>query len=71
MKWRVVARSEAEDDIIEAARWYNAQRAGLGDEFIEGSLLSLTHLRSIRCYTAEGIQPRTFGGAIQTDSLVA
>jgi plasmid stabilization system protein ParE len=35
MKWKVVARPQAEDDIIEAAEWYDTQRAGLGDEFIE------------------------------------
>ena len=35
MKWEVVARPQAEDDIIEAAVWYENQRAGLGDEFIE------------------------------------
>jgi hypothetical protein len=35
MTWEVVARPQAEDDIIEAAAWYENQRAGLGDEFIE------------------------------------
>jgi plasmid stabilization system protein ParE len=35
MKWEVVARPQAEDDIREAAEWYNAHCAGLGDEFTE------------------------------------
>jgi len=35
MKWKVVARPEAEDDVIEAANWYDSQRPGLGDEFVE------------------------------------
>ncbi len=35
MKWRVVVRPEAGDDVTEAAAWYNGQRAGLGDEFTE------------------------------------
>ena len=35
MKWEVVARPQAENDIIEVADWYENQRAGLGDEFIE------------------------------------
>jgi len=35
MSWQVVARPQAEDDILEAAEWYDTQRAGLGDEFIE------------------------------------
>jgi toxin ParE1/3/4 len=35
MKGKVVARPEAEDDVLEAANWYHRQRAGLGDEFVE------------------------------------
>jgi plasmid stabilization system protein ParE len=35
MSWEVVARPQAEDDILDAADWYDTQRAGLGDEFIE------------------------------------
>jgi len=35
MKWKVVARPEAENDVLEAANWYNSQRPGLGDEFVE------------------------------------
>jgi hypothetical protein len=35
MKWRVVARTQAEDDIAAAAHWYDAQQVGLGDQFIE------------------------------------
>jgi len=35
MKWEVVARPQAEDDLLEAAEWYDAQRSGLGDEFTE------------------------------------
>ena len=35
MNWKVVARPQTEDDVIEAAQWYDSQRAGLGDEFIE------------------------------------
>ena len=38
MKWKVVARTEAEDDVLEAADWYDSQRAGLGDEFVEEAL---------------------------------
>jgi plasmid stabilization system protein ParE len=34
MSWEVVARPQAEDD-VDAADWYDSQRAGLGDEFIE------------------------------------
>jgi toxin ParE1/3/4 len=35
MKWKVVARPEAKDDILQAAKWYDEQGAGLGDEFVE------------------------------------
>jgi plasmid stabilization system protein ParE len=35
MKWEVVARPQVEDDIREAAEWYNAHCAGLGNEFTE------------------------------------
>jgi hypothetical protein len=35
MKWKVVARPDAENDVVEAANWYDSQRAGLGDEFVE------------------------------------
>jgi toxin ParE1/3/4 len=35
MNWKVVARPQAEDDILEAADWYDTQRSGLGDEFVE------------------------------------
>jgi hypothetical protein len=27
---------EAEDEVIDAARWYDGQRSGLGDEFLAG-----------------------------------
>ena len=35
MKWTVVARPQAENDVLEAADWYDRQQPGLGDEFIE------------------------------------
>lgn len=35
MNWVVVTRPQAEDDVTEAADWYDTQRAGLGDEFVE------------------------------------
>jgi hypothetical protein len=31
---RVIARDEAEADIVEAALWYERQCAGLGSEFV-------------------------------------
>jgi len=35
MKWTVVARPQAKNDVLEAADWYDRQKPGLGDEFIE------------------------------------
>jgi plasmid stabilization system protein ParE len=35
MKWTVVARPQAKNDVLEAADWYDQQQPGLGDEFIE------------------------------------
>ena len=35
MTWQVVARPQAENDVAETADWYDTQRTGLGDEFIE------------------------------------
>jgi len=46
MNWRVVARPQAEDDITEAADWYDNQSAGLGDEFIDEILAVFDELRS-------------------------
>lgn len=34
-------RPEAEQDVEEAARWYERQRAGLGQEFIDEVLLTM------------------------------
>ncbi len=35
MSWRVVVRPEVEQDVAEAARWYDCQQAGLGRDFRE------------------------------------
>ncbi len=35
MTWRVVVRPEAEDDIVEAAAWYERRSEGLGVRFSE------------------------------------
>jgi plasmid stabilization system protein ParE len=35
MSWRVVVRTEAGDDVAEAADWYDERSSGLGDEFIK------------------------------------
>jgi plasmid stabilization system protein ParE len=35
MKWRVEFRPEVEQDVAEAAAWYESRQAGLGTKFIE------------------------------------
>ena len=35
MSWRVVIRPEVEQDVAEAAAWYESRQAGLGVEFVE------------------------------------
>ncbi len=35
MSYSVYLRSDAETDIEEAAKWYEKQREGLGDEFLD------------------------------------
>jgi plasmid stabilization system protein ParE len=35
MSWRVVIRPEVEQDIAEAAKWYESRQPGLGAEFVE------------------------------------
>jgi plasmid stabilization system protein ParE len=35
MNWRVVIRPEVEQDVAEAASWYESRQAGLGAEFVE------------------------------------
>lgn len=35
MNWQVIVRSRAELDILQASHWYESQRPGLGEEFLE------------------------------------
>ena len=35
MTWKVVARPQVQADVIKAADWYDSQRPGLGEDFIE------------------------------------
>ena len=49
MKWRVELRPEVEQDMAEAAAWYEARQPGLGAEFAEKSSASRTPSQKIRC----------------------
>lgn len=35
MSYRLIIKSEAEQDLVQAALWYNEQRIGLGEEFLK------------------------------------
>ena len=45
MNWKVVARPQVHD-VTKAADWYDSQRPGLGDEFIEEILTVFDTLRT-------------------------
>ncbi len=46
MTWKVVARPQVQADVINAADWYDSQRPGLGEEFIEEILSVFDALRT-------------------------
>ena len=50
MKWTVIIRPAAEADLLEARRWYDTQRPGLGDDFVEviGQAVGLLEERAER-----------------------
>jgi len=35
MSWKVLIRPQVEQDIADAAQWYNSKEEGLGSEFVE------------------------------------
>lgn len=45
MSWRVEFRPEVEQDVVEAATWYEAKQSGLGAEFVEEVIQVWTALR--------------------------
>jgi plasmid stabilization system protein ParE len=44
MNWQVVARPEAENDVIEIAAWYDSRSEGLGNRFVEEVLVIFDEL---------------------------
>lgn len=44
MNWRVVLRPEIRRDLVEASRWYDQQRSGLGSGFVAAVLEVLESL---------------------------
>ena len=68
MNWQVVARPEAENDVIEIAAWYDSRSEGLGDRFVEEVLavfdeLAINPLLHCRRHPRKNIRwryPRSF-----------
>jgi plasmid stabilization system protein ParE len=63
MNWQVVARPQAENDVMETADWYDSQHAGLGAEFIEEVLtvfddLAINPLLNCRRHPTKNIRWR-------------
>ena len=71
MKWKVVARPQAEDDIREAAEWYETHRVGLGSEFTEEILTVFDALEINPLLHSRRHQQRTSVGVIQKDFPIA
>ena len=44
MKWLVLVRPEAEQDLAAARDWYDRKRAGLGDEFLDAVMSAMREL---------------------------
>ncbi len=62
MIWRVRVRPEAELDLLVASGWYEAQREGLGSEFVEDLsqvIASLANNALLYAEVSEGVR-RTF-----------
>ena len=45
MKWRVIIRPRAEADLQDAWQWYESQRAGLGNEWLDEVRRAMRSLR--------------------------
>jgi hypothetical protein len=62
MNWRVVVRPDAQDDVAEAAQWYEARQEGLGREFREAVIQVLDALADnplLNCRQHSGKNTRT------------
>jgi len=71
MKWRVVARPQAEDDVREAAHWYDVQQPGLGGEFIDDILALFDALAEDPLASLSNIQPKISAGVTREGFLIA
>jgi len=60
MTWKIRFRPEIEEDLIEAADWYDSKFPGLGTEFIEGfwTAIDVIQLRPLTVAVAmNGLRP--------------
>ncbi len=46
MSWQIIFRSEVEDDVAQAASWYERRQPGLGEDLVEDVIRTWSQLRS-------------------------
>ena len=71
MNWRVVIRPEVEQDVVEAAIWYESRQPGLGVEFVEEVIRVWDALAENPLSTPVAIRARTFAGVTRIAFLIA
>jgi hypothetical protein len=62
MSWRVIVRPEIEQDLTEAANWYDSREEGLGDRFIAEVMEVVEALERNPCSKAAATRERVFAG---------
>ena len=71
MNWVVRFRPEVEQDMAEAAAWYEARQAGLGGEFVEEVIRVWYSLAKNPLLNSRRHPKRTSAGGTRNGSLIA
>ena len=71
MSWRVEFSPAVENDVAEAARWYNARQAGLGAEFVEEIIRVWDALAQNPLLNCRRHPTKNCAGAIQSGFRIA
>jgi hypothetical protein len=70
MTWKIVFRPEVEQDVSEAAAWYESREPGLGRRFTSEIIDVWDSLPEIHIKTRAVTLPKTYAGAIPNTSLI-
>ncbi len=71
MSWRVEFAPEVQQDVADAAEWYESRQPGLGEQFVE-EVIGVWHALASDHYSIpDDIQQRTSAGATRTGSHTA